>query len=280
MDTTTRSRTWRRALVGALGTLLCAGVLGCETSNDEEIVPPPISISFIVPDNTQGIVTWDPAVPLDVQLSFNRGVPSRTVEVRMFPEPVSTGPFTPNTSTQRVWTWNDIVLSEEGGAYHLLVDGLEMLRPATFTYRVDTSRIADVGVGGEIDTANRQLVPPEGSVVFALADTTSFNPLRPETWADAQGSIVAAFAVQNFNPSAGLGPLPYRVPYLAAGEAYYMVAIKDTNGDLVYDPTQDWWGAYFENGTFEPVIALAFGGDKPDEGTAAADLFLTQPNFR
>lgn len=267
----------RRSLPWLLTVLLALGT-GCEESNDSgEFIPPPISVR-----------QWTPAPNAQVgpdlttiEIVFTRAVAPGTLVSRIFPAPVSTAGFAPaNPDSRRQWNWLELELDVAAGAYHVVVDGLEMNRPHTLSFGVDPARNVSVGLAGFLETPNFQLVDPEPTMVHALRRATTFNPSQPASWVDAQDDIVAVKALFDDNVSVDEPRLAYRVDFLEEERRYYLVAIQDTNGDLVYDPRDDWWAISRDrDGVFATFPARPFGGTKDSE-EIAVDLFLGPPAGR
>jgi len=254
--------------------LLALALGGCEESNDtQEIELPPLAVNSTVPDE---FVTFATGTQ-DLTVIFERGAAPSSLESRLFPLPASAGDFAPNDpSSRRSWTWSDVELDPVAGGYHLLVDGLEMAIPHSVSFGVDPDRIFEIGIAGRITSADRGAVDPEGTVVFALIRDTAFNPAEPETWADAQGDIVSVVAVVDDTPNVD-DPERYRLWYLEPERRYFVVAIKDTDDDLRYDPTSDWWAAFESDGEFEDVPARPFGGTDDGDREVPADLVIRPP---
>lgn len=267
----------RRTLPWLL-TVLVALSVGCEESNDSgEFIPPPIAVR-----------QWTPAPNAQVgpdlttiEVVLTRAAAPGTLVSWIYPAPLSTAGFAPsNPESRRQWNWLELELDEAAGAYHVIIDGLEMRRPASLSFGVDSDRNATVGLAGVVESPNFQRLDPEPTIVFALRRITSFNPSQPGSWVDAQDDIVAVKAVFDDNASVDDRQLAYRVDFLEEERLYYLVAIQDTNGDLVYDPRDDWWAiSRNRNGVFDTFPARPFGGDKESE-EIAVDLFMGPPAGR
>ena len=104
-------------------------------------------------------------------------------------------------------------------------------------------RLPLMGFSGFVETIDPAQVSPEGTVLFALPGSTPFNPSDPATLLEAlPGALSAAMALIQ-NPT-GSGPAQHRFEFMEPDRGFVVVGVKDTNGDLVYDPTSDWWGFY------------------------------------
>lgn len=265
-----RRRGSRWLLLAAIGLVLA----GCEESNDTgEFIPPPIEVRSSTPD---ALTQVGPNLET-ILITLTRPPAPGTLISRIYPEPLATSGFGPsNPESRRNWNWFDLELDEAAGAYHVMIDGDEMDRPYVLSFGVDDARNFSVGLGGFVRTPNFAVADPEPTVVFALFANTVFNPSEPVSWADAQGDVAGATSLFDDNINVD-EPLPYRVSFLEEGRRYFVVAIQDTNGDLVYDPVTDWWAISRDgNGVFESFPARPFGGDKGEE-EIAVDLFLRAP---
>jgi hypothetical protein len=265
----------RRFLVPLPVALLLSLVLGgCEESNDEqEIILPPLAVNSTIPDE---FVTFGTGAQ-DLTVIFERSAAPSSLEAWLYPLPASAGAFEPNDpASRRQWTWSDVELDPAAIGYHLLIDGFEMAIPHSVSFDVDDEQIFEIGIAGQVTSGDRRTVDPEGTVVFALVRDTVFNPSQPETWADAQGDIASAVVVVDDTPLVD-EPERYRLWYLEPERRYFVVAIKDTNDDLRYDPTTDWWDAFEADGEFEDVPARPLGGTDDGDGEIPADLVIRPP---
>jgi hypothetical protein len=65
---------------------------------------------------------------------------------------------------------------------------------------------------------------------------------------------------------------------LPANKDYVVVAVKDTNQDLHYDPVDDWWGYYDVDGGPGVVFARPSAGTKEEiEGYNASVVIQLRP---
>jgi len=267
---------WRMLAQVCLLAMVATGLTACESSNDEnEIILPPIAVSSTYPDVL---------APVDTEINaitFNFNLPPRRDEITsiIYPKPPEIGVFEPTSSTRTTWSWTGYELDETAGGYHVMVDGIEMAQPYVLSFGVSAERLSDTGLGGQIDSRNYTQADPVEAVVFAVTLGTSFSPNLPETWFDAvaDGDILAVTSLEDDNFGVD-EPLRYRFSYLEEDRRYYVVAIADTNGDLEYDPRDDWWD-YSRNpdGGFAGFVAQTFGDDDKETPEVAVDLRLRPP---
>ena len=219
---------------------LATGLVACGTDNDEvQIVPPPLLVRSTRPVSGVTGYTGDDARTLSVD--FDRSPGAGNVIMSLFPMPASAGNYGP-TGSGRNWTWFDLDLSPDDGAYAWLIDGYRMPRPLVVHF-ASGDRLLLSGFSGTVESLDPEAVEPEGTVLFALPVDAPFNPLDPSTFVDVRPLARAVTLAVDLDPL-DEGPATHRFYFMEIGVGSVVVAVKDTNDDLVYDPNSDWWGFY------------------------------------
>ena len=236
-----------------LALLLSAAVLmtgiGCDEDQKVEVVLPPLAIRNTTPGD--GVFLNPGAGELfNLSVDFIQIPVAGSVQFQLYPEPLASGLLSAGLSG-RNWSWREVEFQPDSGTYSWFIDAVQMPQPVVV--RLLTSPQPDplMGFGGEISTPNPQLVATAGTVVYAVSATSDFNVLDPRTLADVD--LLAAEVAQ---AEAALTTSNYRFGYMALSDSFVVVAIQDTNGDMQYDPTKDWWGYSRVNASTAPDIAI------------------------
>lgn len=240
----------RRLAMWALLIGLIATV-GCDESNDEiTLVTPPLGIRSTFPvdaDSSNAPIDFHGVVSLTVV--FDRETTSTLIGQRIYPQPATDG--TLGTVDRRSWTLHDLELTPATGTYYWMIDGVNMNEP--FVLRVRTEfRHPFGGFDGTITSPNPARVDASGTVVFALPVDTDFNVLEPWTFVDTSPVGLAVALNNDFDED---DDAEYEMRFLEFAEPFIIVAVLDTNNDLLYDPATDWWGYYAVDGSIAPVAA-------------------------
>jgi hypothetical protein len=64
---------------------------------------------------------------------------------------------------------------------------------------------------------------------------------------------------------------------LPTNTAFIVVAITDTNNDLLYSPLDDWWGMYEDDAGLAAVVSAMNTGEKDSLYNPAANIVLQAP---
>lgn len=234
--------------------VLCAALTGCGSDNDDVLtVVPPLVVRSIFPES--GVTDFTGEIALSV--TFDRPAPVGEVIMELYPRPAQAGSYGP-TGSGRNWAWEGAFFAPEDGAYAWVIDGLAMRQPVVIHF-ASGLRIDLVGFNGRVTSQNPDQVAPEGALLFALPDDAGFNPLDPASFLEAKPRALSVAVSIDLDPVL-VGPAEHRFRFMQNGRGYVVVAVKDTNNDLIYDPTSDWWG-YHQSGTSlaaEIVFAAAF----------------------
>lgn len=256
-------------LLALMGTALT----GCGSDNDDALtVVPPLVVRSIFPES--GVMDFTGEIALSV--TFDRPAPVGEVIMELHPRPAQAGSYGP-TGSGRNWAWEGAFFAPEDGAYAWVIDGLAMRQPLVVNF-ASGDRIDWVGFTGRVLSQNASVVTPDGALVFALPDDAGFNPLDPVTFLEAKPKALSAVVSVDLDPVLD-GPAWHRFRFMQFSRGYVVVAVKDTNNDLIYDPTSDWWG-YHQSSTSlaaEIVFAEAFA-DTSFNGRV--DITLRPPSAR
>lgn len=272
----------RRALPLALAAGLALGLSACGSSNDDEseIARPPLRIISTVPvDGFSSPRTGSAAV----EVNFNRPASRGELGASIFP-PTSVGSFQAKSSSGMSWTWLNIDFRAEDGCYFWLIDGTELgffyenvnndyvfvREPQLVRLPSSFDRKSSVGFAGNV-TSPAASVFATGTVVFALPLDSQFNYLQPATFDPAEAIGIAI--AQRFDDLEL--PAFFTASMLPVDSGFIVVAVKDTSGDLLFSPVDDWWGAYLVAGEVAAVTAVENTGEK-DSGYNAGVLINLQ----
>lgn len=257
--------------------LLCAalasGSVGCGSDNDDVLtVVPPLAVRSIFPSS--GVTGFVGEEALSV--TFDRPAPTGSLTMALYPAPAHLGTYGP-TGSGRNWAWQGAAFTAEDGAYAWMIDGFEMVQPVVIHFASGDREVL-VGFDGIVQSQNPTTVPPQGTMLFALPDDAGFNPLDPATFLEARPRALSAAVAIDPDPVLD-GPAEHRFPFLQYGRGYIVVGVKDTNNDLVYDPTTDWWGYYRSSTSLAAEIVFAVAlFDSTYNGQV--DIFLQPPVAR
>jgi hypothetical protein len=273
----------RRKLI-ALAAGLALAVSGCGSNNDEpSVIEPPLGVLYIFPLDLPS--PYDS--PLPVAVTFNRATGLHEMQVSLFPV-IDTGSFQPNSSTHQVWTWHDIQFDQADGCYFWLIDGVKLGRYHNLTeekkiflrepvvIRIPSSldRFASVGFAGRVESLNPNVIA-SGTILFVMpAATTTFNPLEPGSFDPGEATAIAVANRYDDFPEL---PAPYSATMLPTNTAFIVVAITDTNNDLLYSPLDDWWGMYEDDAGLAAVVSAMNTGEKDSLYNPAANIVLQAP---
>ncbi len=240
------------ALIGVV-----TGFTACGSDNDELLtVEPPLYVRSITPDS--GATNF--VGSQDLSVTFDRAPGVGNVIMELFPMPTVVGSYGP-TGSGRNWTWFDVECEAADGGYAWLIDGFLMPEPLVIHF-ASGDRLQLTGFAGAVLSSDPAQVTPDGAVVFALADDAGFNPLDPSTFLTARAgaqSVTLARRLDALRPDLA----QHQFFFMEKDRSSVVVAIKDTNNDLVYDPRSDWWGFYRTGNGSE--IAIAFSEFWQDE---------------
>lgn len=201
-------------------------------------------------------MTFDPG-PFDFSASFNRDVTDADVQMMFVPQPISMGTV---ATHGRTYDRLDVEFrsseSQNQFAHWILLDGPNFLRPylirlftgdASGDYDFPNPDIPCLVVGdlGQIGQMDGEIgtppggPDPENTLVYAyLADGLGSDPDPSLIFFVAQ-PVAVTMATHAANKP---GDWAYRVNQLQIYERYTVIAVLDTSGDGIYDPTEDWWG--------------------------------------
>lgn len=251
---------------------LGAALTGCGSDNDEfQTVTPPLVIRSIYPDtNIRDFVGEQ-----DLSVTFDRAPGVGNVIMRLYPTPAQLGEYGP-TGSGRNWAWSDVLLTSDDGAYSWLIDAYLMPQPVVIHF-ASGERFQLVGYSGSLESADPAQVVPEGTLVFALPPDSPFNPLDPATFLEAQ-PLARAVAVAVDLDLLLDGPATHQFTYMEHGLGSIVVAVKDTNNDLVYDPTSDWWGYHRASSSLAPeIVYAALFGNREEDYNADVSIRIAPP---
>lgn len=263
----------RRSLFGALALTLFLQGASCDSSNDRsEAQLAALEILETFPAAAVDVRT--PPGVQTVSVTFNRP-PVFAPVFQMAPEPPSAGTPTPSV-TGRIWSWPALDLRLDDGAYYWLIDAPELDQPFVVPIVMSGSgRLPRVGFAGTIASADTNLVQPQGTIVFAIDTDTGFNPLDPASFLGTSPHGLALASGRNIR-----GDAQYILEYMEIGRSVLAVAIVDSDGDQVYDPTRDWWGFYEDpDNAGLPGIIPPLPFDDPEvDAIRNARITLQPPN--
>lgn len=231
--------------------VMTTGMAACGSDNDEVLtVDPPLIVRSIFPDS--GVTNF--VGSQDLSVTFDRAPGEGNVVMELFPMPAVAGEYGP-TGSGRNWTWFDVDFTVDDGGYAWLVDAFRMPEPVVIHF-ASGDRLTLTGYGGAVLSSSPTLVTPDGTVLFALDDDAGFSPLDPSTFATARAGTQSVTVARRLDP---LRPdlATHQFFFMEEGRSAVVVAIKDTNGDLVYDPMSDWWGYYRTGNGLEIAYAFA-----------------------
>jgi hypothetical protein len=135
-------------------------------------------------------------------------------------------------------------------------------------------RFASVGFAGTVKSLHPNVIA-SGTILFVLpAATTTFNPLEPGSFDSEEAT---AIAVANRGDDFPELPAPYSATMLPVDTAYVVVAVKDTNDDLHYNPLDDWWGMYEDDAGLATVLSKMNTGEKDSLYNPAVHIVLQAP---
>lgn len=279
----------RKLLIAVLAAGLALVAGGCDESNDEiRVLEPPLGMQETPTFPVDLADLEEPFTgPTDLTAYFNRAAGLHEMRVSIFPTTLS-GPFTPNSESRRNWTWHDVQLEAPAGCYHWLIDGVNLGRyalgplnesvfvrePVVVRIPSATDRLPTVGFGGQVVSTVPTLIA-SGALVFVLPTaTTTFNPLEPWGFDPTEAvAVVAAARNDDFVDQ----PAFYTVSMLVVDRSYLAVAIKDTNRDLYYNPADDWWGYFEDEGGIGNILSKQDTGEKDSDYIADAEIVLRVP---
>jgi hypothetical protein len=248
----------------ALGAI-CTGFSCSQDTFRSDVVPPPLSITSLVPADSAR-VNWTNPVP--ISMTFNRVVDLAEINVMLVPPPVSTGDLR-NTGSGRNVTWFDVMSDPGQSVQRMLLDGRYMDQPLYVEwYKSDSIPLSLFA--GTIGSEQPDEVSPKGAVVFALDEQAPFNPLDPSTLTEI--APVGVTLVENLDPTGGG---VYVLGRLTEFQRVIVVCVVDTSGDARYDPDVDWWGYFGEGPENTPTTVIA--GQHPEDINAQVNIMLRPP---
>jgi len=218
--------------LGLFVLLVLLALVGCEGDFRDDPLPAPLAVREVVPAE-DAVVPRD--LPVGLSVTFTRAI-SGLDEIRLTLVPDADAGRPELSETGRTVTWLGVQPRESTILQQLLIDAPTMVRPYVHYWR--TSAEVAALVTGFVSTPDPR-VRSDAAVVFALHAGSGFNPLDLRTFVQAQPSGVG---VGIERPD--LSYTTVTVPLPAHGGEYYILAIVDTTGDLIYDPTEDWHGLY------------------------------------
>lgn len=237
--------------------VVATGFAACGSDDDDVLtVEPPLNVRSITPDS--GATNF--VGSQDLSVTFDRSPGEGNVIMELFPRPAVVGSYGP-TGSGRNWTWFDVEFTVEDGGYAWLIDAFLMPRPLVIHF-ASGDRLQLTGFAGAVLSSNPTLVTPDGTVLFALSDDAGFSPIDPSTFSTARAGAQSVTLARTLDP---LRPdlAQHQFFFMEDGRSSVVVAIKDTNNDLVYDPLSDWWGYYRTGIGLE--IEYAFAAPWTDE---------------
>lgn len=222
-------------------------LVACSDDFRDDPLPAPLAVRVAFP--AEGAVV-PPEPPVGVSITFTRPL-SSLGEVRLSLVPPADSGTVVLSPTGRTVTWEGV--RPDAPLQHLLLDSRSMRQPFVLAWR--TSGDIEVGaVTGVVRTPDLRY-PAESAVVFALGADSGFNAADPRSFVRADPTAVG---VGTWSPDQEPGEVPVTLRLPALGDQFHLVAILDTNRDLIYDPTEDWNGIH---GHWDGPVTVTAGLD-------------------
>lgn len=251
--------------------LLLAALGGCDESNDTgDRQLPVLEVLETFPLDAVFNVETPPGVQ-GIRVVFNRP-PVLSPRFDMAPEPPVRGRLE-SSPTGRQWSWFDVEMVSDDGAYHWLIDAPELPEPKVIRIRMrEGGRTALVGFSGSVGSSDTTRVKPQGAVVFAVLSSSAFNPLEPATFSAVEKQLMAVATGRDRDQRA-----VYRADYMDPTISVVAIAVVDTDDDQVYDLTRDWWGYYPTTppGSPRPILPRPTGNEERND---AVQITVRPPN--
>lgn len=242
-----------------LGLLLLIGLVGCEDPFVDRQSRPPLIVTetSVIPSEEAHLDAGDLT---NISIPFNRASDAvDALRFRLIPAPESAGDITPSPSG-RILTWNNVLPAASTRVQRLLIDGPTMEAPFLRTWYVGGPTPLGLFRGSVFVDENTGIDPTD-TLIFAVCafceDTPPFNPLEPDSFNDQEPLGVAL--VSTIGKKEDL-EATYVMSRLDNRGQFLVVAILDTSGDGLYDPTQDWWGFYGDRLSNDPIAVTARAG--------------------
>jgi hypothetical protein len=241
----------------------------CNDPFDGPTIPPPLIVRSVTPADSVQLGSYD---PFDLSITFNRVLTLDEITVRVVPAPAASGQLTTTGSGRNV-AWFGLALDPTRPAHRLLLDGASMSRPFSIQWYTPGT-LPHAFFSGKITSDDPRKVSALGAVVFALDLQAAFNPLEPGSLTQVEPKAITVVTAVN-----GTGDAAYAIGNLAEDSKYIVVAVFDSSGDAVYDPSEDWWGFYGNQLANDPDTVVArsvLDEDKPPPETHI-DIKLRAP---
>ncbi len=228
--------------------LICMGQ-SCDDDFQVSVLPPPLFVRSTTPADSAQL---DQPDPINLSITFNRVTKVSEVILDLYPVPAAAGTLQ-TTGSGRNITWFDLSVNPTRNVHTLLIDSQAMENP--FLLEWNTGPRPFGRFSGVVTSEAPAVESPEGAVIFALDELSPFSPLQPESFLDIRAERISSVGFVN-SVDEGL----YGVSGADTNDVFLVVVVKDTSGDGIYDPRDDWWGFYGNELTNEPFSVPANGG--------------------
>ena len=259
--------------------VLLAGAVGCRTETPQAPTerPPLLFRSSVPADSTVGV---HETAGLDLSITFNRDLASDDITTSVIhPRPLDRGRLRIGANADRELVLEGVVLDPEINAYRWLVDGPELLEPIRILFFPRDDEAYSPAMSGRVEIGE-----PGGSVDGTLVLLCGIR--RDAEFRDRHDTMFGLPIEQSVFVRAGSQErsAAWRARDLEEGREYFVIGIRDTDGDGRYDLLNDWWGFHqdLEDPT-KPIYVPAWYHrlddlDPPDEvEISGVDFELVPP---
>lgn len=230
-----------------LGVLMLSGNSCREEPRPVQRVPARLQIKGALPDfpahdvYPPNYVLYDVDFPTSLRFDLNE--PAHVDEITVSFFPAAEPGWSKRASTTSGIFWLDAYQPDQNTwMQRILIDGPRFARPWLQEFLVKERPEDELGLV-ESQVFHRFSEGP--ALLYTLMlfydDTTAGGVLSPVELFDlqAQSAVLANFELHEPGEQRAMR----MVDHLERGTFYTMAAILDTNGDGIYDPELDWWGA-------------------------------------